>query len=74
MDHYFINTKPLSTGVNEVHKDGCLYIPNVTQRNYLGIYLTDKEAIKGAKMIYPNAIACIHCLNETYAKIALNEN
>ena len=46
MDHYFVSIKLTSEAAYIVHKDGCMYMPNVTQRNYLGLYLTAKEAMK----------------------------
>ena len=71
MEHYYVNTNVSSTGVHEVHRDGCIFIPKVTQRNYLGLYITSREAVKDANIFYLNATACIHCLKESHAKIGL---
>lgn len=70
MDHYFVSTKVTIKGVHTVHKDGCMYMPNVTQRNYLGLFLTAKEAVKVACHNFQNAKACNHCLEEVYASIS----
>lgn len=72
MDHYFVAVKVKAEDEFIVHKEGCMYLPKVTERNYLGLYLTAKEAVKDANLIFQNAKACIHCLKEVYANLSVD--
>ena len=69
MDHYFVNTKLSQKGIHEVHVDGCEHIPNVTRRNYLGLYESSTEAINDAGKIFSNTKACSHCIENEHIRV-----
>jgi hypothetical protein len=61
---YYVNTVAQSNGDNEVHKDGCDWMPAEKNRKYLGEFTSCEGAIAEAKKTYPNtANGCAHCSN-----------
>lgn len=58
---YYINKNSQSTGEHEVHKDNCSYLPEPSNRQYLGEYSNCKDAVKKAKDYYDNVDGCYHC-------------
>lgn len=63
MPKYYVNTNRQSgSGYNhEVHKEGCLWMPSEWNRQYLGWFSSDEEALKAAKRYYADADGCVHC-------------
>ncbi len=68
MSKYYINTNPQSNGDHEVHKEGCLWMPNTENRKYLGLFNSCKEAVKEAKKTYPTADGCYHCCSKCHTR------
>lgn len=69
MKHYYINTKcntnPNSN--NEVHSEECEWLPDVTNREYLGYFNNANEAVVSAKNKgYSKADGCIFCCPEAH--------
>jgi hypothetical protein len=61
---YYVNTKAQSNGDNEVHKDGCGWMPSKENQKYLGEFESCEGAVKEAKKTYPNtANGCYYCSN-----------
>lgn len=60
---YYVNTNQQSgSGYNhEVHKDGCRWMPLRENRELLGWFSTDEEALAAAKRKYIDADGCIFC-------------
>jgi hypothetical protein len=62
MDQYYVNRNKDVQGDNEVHKEGCRWLPNVENRVSLGNCSNCQEAVRKAKaMGYHNANGCVHC-------------
>lgn len=52
---------------NEVHKEGCYWMPNASNRTYLGDFIYSTSALTEAKKKYPyTADGCIHCCPEIH--------
>lgn len=57
MPAYYVKT----TGIPEVHQEGCLWLPVIKQKTQLGIFTDCKEAIQNAKAIYNEVNPCSSC-------------
>jgi len=66
MSKYYVSTKPLDSGVHEVHKSGCFYVPAADQCLYLGEFNNCAAAVLKAKEIYLTAGVCCHCSIECH--------
>lgn len=60
---YYVNTVAQEgSGDNEVHKDGCAWMPDPKNRKDLGEFDSCEDAVTEAKKTYPKtANGCIHC-------------
>ncbi|SDS16177.1 hypothetical protein SAMN05216490_0649 [Mucilaginibacter mallensis] len=58
---YYVNKRAQSNGDHEVHTENCIYLPNETDRQYLGDYSSCKPAVDKAKETYPSADGCKTC-------------
>ncbi len=68
MKHYYLNENAQPTGEHEVHTEGCIFLPEVKNRKYLGYFNNCKEAIKEAKTYYANVDGCFFCSLECHKK------
>jgi hypothetical protein len=66
MKKYYVNMKAQSNGDHEVHHEDCRYLPDSSNRKYLGEYFYCKEAVKEAKKTYPKSDGCKTCSNECH--------
>lgn len=69
MKKYYINLKTDTNpkGNNEVHAEGCAYMPNILDREYLGTFINGIAAVNYAKAKgYSKADGCIHCAPEAH--------
>jgi hypothetical protein len=59
---YYVNKRAQNNGDNEVHKDGCSYLPAPENRSYLGEFEDCHAAVKEARKTYPKtANGCAYC-------------
>ena len=70
MANYYVNKNAGNNGEHEVHEVGCLHMPDIDDKEYLGSFPNCVDAVIKAKKIYPAADGCGHCSNECYAKLA----
>ncbi|GGG14050.1 hypothetical protein GCM10011344_13370 [Dokdonia pacifica] len=63
MAKYYVNNNAQSNGDHEVHKDGCIYLPFVKSKKYLGDYLSCQSAVIEAKKTYSKSNGCYTCSN-----------
>jgi hypothetical protein len=65
---YYVNTKAQEdSGDNEVHKEGCTWMPAAENRTYLGEFDACKGAVDEAKKTYPDtANGCNTCSNDCH--------
>lgn len=68
MADYYVNKNAQSTGEHEVHKAGCMWMPEAVNRVYLGDFATCHAAIAEAMLSYPNADGCYHCSPACHGK------
>jgi hypothetical protein len=58
---YYVNKNAQSTGEHEVHKSGCSYMPDASNRQGLGEHATCQSAVKAAKAYYTKVDGCAFC-------------
>ena len=61
MDQYYVNMRSQDNGDNEVHKDGCYFMPLPQNRHSLGYHFSCASAVAAARLHYPRANGCIFC-------------
>lgn len=66
--NYYVNTIAQTTGEHEVHAENCRYLPDVTNRIYLGIFNSPREAVEEAKKYYSNVDGCYFCCYPAHTK------
>lgn len=69
MKDYYINTNTDTNpyGNNEVHAEGCDWMPSISNREYLGYFNNGIEAVNSAKSKgYTKADGCKHCSPEAH--------
>lgn len=59
--HYYVNKNAQSTGEHEVHTENCSYLPDMSNRQYLGYFDNCKDAMQAAKKYYNNVDGCYYC-------------
>jgi hypothetical protein len=66
MESYYVNKQAQSNGDHEVHVASCNFLPNLENREYLGIFSSCYEAVREAKKKYPKADGCYFCCNSCH--------
>lgn len=66
MAAYYVNMNAQANGDHEVHKDGCIYMPNLSNRKYLGDFTSCGPAVQAAKRIYSKSNGCYYCSNRCH--------
>lgn len=66
MKKYYVNKNAQTNGDHEVHKIDCIYLPDVSNRKYLGEYASCKDAVKEAKKQYAKSNGCKTCSNDCH--------
>ena len=62
MARYYVNDNAQSdSGDHEVHVAGCVWLPLIKSKTYLGDYLYCSTAVTKAKEIYPKSNGCLTC-------------
>lgn len=59
--YYYVNKNTQINGDHEVHKSGCLYMPNDENKIYLGDFPNCYEAVREAKRYYDQSNGCYFC-------------
>lgn len=66
---YYVNKKAQSNGDHEVHAETCSYLPDVTNREYLGEFASCKGAVDEAKRRgYSKADGCFFCSPDCHTR------
>jgi hypothetical protein len=66
MDHYYVNNRAQENRDHEVHKEGCIYLPVITDKLYLGMHINCQEAVKEALKFYKRSNGCKTCCPECH--------
>lgn len=61
MANYYVNKNAQSNGDHEVHTQDCRYLPESTNRKYLGEFSNCKDAVTEAKKTYSQSNGCRTC-------------
>lgn len=61
MKKYYVNENSQYSRDHEVHREDCTYLPNASNRRYLGEYSSCKPAVAEAKKTYSKADGCKTC-------------
>ncbi|GAF04649.1 hypothetical protein JCM21142_93361 [Saccharicrinis fermentans DSM 9555 = JCM 21142] len=61
MPHYYVNKNAQDNGDHEVHKEGCIFMPENHNKIDLGVFSNCKPAINAAKSHYNQVDGCFHC-------------
>ena len=64
MKNYYVNYNSQENGDNEVHVEGCDYMPEI--KKYVGLHKSCKEAVANAKIFFPNSNGCKYCCSECH--------
>jgi 23S rRNA G2069 N7-methylase RlmK/C1962 C5-methylase RlmI len=68
MKDYYVNKIKQSNGDLEVHESSCRFLPNIENREYIGLFNDCKEAVKKAKEKYAQSDGCYFCSNSCHKK------
>ncbi len=65
--HYYINDNAQSNGDHEVHAEGCRWMPDLSNRTYLGYLVSSFAAISIARLKFPywKIDGCAYCCPES---------
>lgn len=66
MATYYVNKNAQSNGDHEVHKSNCSWLPDESNRMYLGTFDKCSDAVKKAKETYKNSDGCAYCSPECH--------
>lgn len=66
MARYYVNKNAQSNGDHEVHKQGCSFMPDESNREYLGDFPSCHGAVAKAKQHYPKSNGCFYCSRECH--------
>lgn len=61
MKKYYVNKNAQSNGDHEVHREDCVYLPLLANRQYLGEFTSCEGAVKEAKRYYSQSNGCKTC-------------
>jgi hypothetical protein len=64
MESYYVRIKQQSLGYNTVHKEDCIFLPDIEDRIYLGEFNSCKKAVRLAKLDFKEVTGCIFCCKE----------
>ena len=66
MKHYYVNENAQSNGDHEVHREGCTWLPDVSNRIYLGYFNSCHEAVTSARKHYQQVNGCYFCSRDCH--------
>ena len=66
MTKYYLNQNAQENGDHEVHRSNCDYMPNSSNRLYLGEFSNCHEAVREAKKHYHQSNGCYYCSRECH--------
>ena len=61
MAAYYVNKQAQANGDHEVHLDGCSYMPEESNKEYLGEFDDCAGAVREAKKRHPKSNGCYWC-------------
>ena len=61
MSSYYVNRMSQANGDHEVHVSTCSFLPDQTNRQYLGDFVSCASAVVKAREYYPQSNGCRSC-------------
>jgi hypothetical protein len=61
MPRYYVNDRAQSNGDHEVHQSGCSFMPEQSNRTYLGEFTNCWEAVQAARRHHSQVNGCFFC-------------
>lgn len=66
MARYYVNQNAQANGDHEVHRDGCSFMPDASNRTYLGDFVSCAPAVREAKRYYSQSNGCYYCSRDCH--------
>ncbi|PWE00006.1 hypothetical protein [Marinilabilia rubra] len=66
MKTFYVNKQAQANGDHEVHREDCIFLPSIENRQYLGVFNSCYEAVKEARKSYPKANGCFYCSRDCH--------
>jgi hypothetical protein len=63
---YYVNKNAQANGDHEVHKQGCSFMPDAQNRQYLGDFADCHDAVRESKKYYRQSNGCFYCSPECH--------
>lgn len=68
MKSYYINLRSCADERFHVHRPGCIEMPILQNRKYLGDFDSGKRAVEAARVFMPDARGCKACMPDWHEK------
>lgn len=68
MAKYYVNDNAQANGDHEVHKEGCSWMPDASNRTYLGEHSSCHTAVLEARRHYHQVNGCYYCSNACHTQ------
>ena len=65
---YYVNMNSQPNGDHEIHKSGCTWMPNISNRIYLGDFDSCYTAVRKSKEHYNQTNGCYYCANACHTQ------
>lgn len=65
---FYVNKNAQPTGEHEVHRATCSFLPDASNRIYLGDFATSQEAVQEARKYYNCVDGCARCCPESHTR------
>jgi len=65
---HYVNQNAQANGDHEVHRTGCLFLPDAENRLYLGDFLTCYPAVAAARRHYHQVNGCFYCSRDCHTQ------
>jgi len=68
MTRYYVNKQAQANGDHEVHKEGCSWMPESYNAQYLGFFSQCSDAVKEAMKYFRQVNGCYYCSKECHTQ------
>lgn len=68
MPLYYVNRNQQPNGDHEVHQQNCTFMPDLTNRQYLGEFAACPQAVAAARKLYIQVNGCYYCANPCHTQ------
>lgn len=66
--YYYVNDNAQSNGDHEVHTASCSFLPEASNRRYLGYFDGCRDAVREAKKYHTQVNGCYYCSNACHTQ------